>query len=425
MAKQPGNLNDLTGAARDEWNTVVAKLIVQAVNDSQTQHFVAQLPTNMTHPPDVVDWDGIPARVQTCLRSRNKAMELSDWTTGEGDRGRAVCHEEYMEWRTVRDPAGKITRVEITTEVQEYWITLARHDPVKLLARVAQFASEPTIPYQAVYGSVNPNAPSTTPDQREAGFRSMMLPRRGTLLPPRSPYNNGQKAICFLSQSVNSLGAAVFLAAFAGFPYAAVVGDGDPRPLTGAEAIASTKQSAVDCRNSDPTIVGAVIGQAFQGRQIALDDPPGLYITNVNAARLRQPDGQTLVPESWFNQMRGVPSDDGRPRAQRLVLEVPADLPFVVGDLIDSQTGETIDFGWQIAQLVKVGLYVRVGGSVPGGPRVEALKPTARCADQAECELYRRLHEEFLASQPQPEIQPSGAFGDAIERPSRIRGAYQ
>jgi hypothetical protein len=225
----------------------------------------------------------------------------------------------------------------------------------------------------------------------------MMLPLNGK--PPRSPYNNGQKAISFLYQRVNALRAAVSLAAFAGVPHAAAVGTtGQLRPLTGAEAIASTDQNAVDCRNSDPTIVGAIIGQAFNGKEVALDDPAGIYITNVEAERLLRPDDQTPVPEEWFNLQRGTPSEDGKQRAQRLIFEVPPDLPFVVGDLIDSQTNETIDFGWQVAQLVKVGLYVRIGANVPGStPKAVPLQNIADCANQSDCENFRNA---FNAMQP-------------------------
>lgn len=389
-----------------------------AITDAGTQHFVVHN-SSMTQPPATVDWDGIPIRVQTCLKSRSKAMRLSDWTTGIGDRGRAVCHEEYMEWRTVRNGAGKITRVEITTEVQEYWITIARHSPTKLLSIIARFAGEPSVPVQQVYGNVNPNAPGATPDDRERGFRSMMLPLSGTRNPPRSPYNNGQKAICFLYQRVNALEAAVVLAAFAGFPLAAAVGNtGQLRPLTGSEAIASSNQNAVDCRNSDPTIVGAIIGQAFNGKQVALDDPAGIYITNVDAGRLLRPDDQTSVPEEWFNLQRGSASADGKQRFQRLVFEVPTDLPFVVGDLIDSQTNETIDFGWQVAQLVKVGLYVRIGGNVPGGPTPVALQPVAKCAEQPECDFFRQA---FNLMEPPAPPQPLGFEADEpARRASRI-----
>jgi hypothetical protein len=427
LAKQPGNLNDLTGAGAQEWNTLVAARHQTAIQSSGTRHFVVQN-SSMTQPPIAVDWDGIPIRVQTCLKSRSKAMRLSDWTAGNGDRGRAICHEEYMEWRTVRNGAGKITRVEITTEVQEYWITMARHNPTRLLSLVARFAGEQSVPFQQVYGSVNPDAPGVTPADREAGFRSMMLPEDDTN-PPRSPYNNGQKAISFLYQGVNTLGAAITLAAFAGFPHAAAVGNtGQLRPLTGSEAIASTRQAAVDCRNSDPTIVGAVIGQAFNGKQVALNDPAGLYITNVDFGRLRRPGPQSPapepVPEEWFNLQRGSASADGKQRFQRLVFEVPAGLPFVVGDLIDSQTNETINFGWQVAQLVKVGLYVSVGADVPGSsPKAVALRDAQKCADRPDCSVFSNAFKEM--EPPAPPVAFAAESEDESSRlPSRIPGGF-
>lgn len=418
MAKEPGNQALFGAVAKQEWDNKISGMFSDEIGLSGTRHFVAIADESVS--VDVVDWDANPIRVQTCLKSRSKTMRLADWVNGTGDMGRLTCHEEYMEWRTVRNAAGKIVRVEMTTETLEYWETLARHEPVKLLSTIARFAGEPSVPVQAVYGPVNPNAPGTTPAQRGNGFRSMMLPRNGR--PPLSPYNNGLKAICFMYSSINTLGAAAKLVACAGFPFGKVVG-GETQPMTGAEVIASRVDtacdgSAVDCRNSDPTIVGGVVGQSFAGKKIAFDDPFGVYITQIAHDRLLLPDQQTAVPLEWFNLQRGTPSADGRSRSQRAVFEVPADLDFEVGDLIDSQTGETIAHGYQVAQLVKVGFYYRAFGNVAGSPKVIALRPTAKCADDPGCGFFRTQFARFEQEQP---VVDEAAGLESIESFSRRR----
>lgn len=417
MAHEPGNLNHLTGAGQTEWDARVANLVAGAIAGSGTAHLSAAATPEMGAVPDVVDWSAIPVRVQTCLRSRDKAMELADWTEALGDAGRSGCHEEYLEWRAVRDAAGRVVRFEGTSEAQDYWAVLARHEPSRVLELLGQFAGEGRAAAADVYGSVNPFAPDVTLAQREAGFRSMMLPSGGRRS-PRSPYNNGIKAIAFMYQSVNTISAAVQLAAFAAVPYAVAVAGGGTRPLTGAEAIASTRQEAVDCRNSDPTIVGGVVGLAYAGKRLALDDPAGVYVTQADPSRLLRPwDGDSPVPAQWFTLSRGTPSADGKPRHQRVVFQVPPETGKTISDLIDADTGEQIRFGWQIARSIRVGLYVRAtgAGAVPGGPTVVALRPITACADANDCRFFREEYAEFDATRPPPVPPPGGRMTEAAD----------
>jgi hypothetical protein len=395
MAKEPGNLSDFEGAAQDAWNELIAGYF----RTNASAHLLAQ-PDARTPEVVAVEWGAYPVRIAACLESTANSHRLLDWTTTQGAVGRAHLQEEYFEWRVVRGGTGKIQRVEMTTELPEYWLTLAAHHPLTTLRLIARFAGEAEVPPEAVYG-LDPFAAGVTPSQRQLAFEDAMLPRGGTA--PWSPYNNGEKAICFMTQGANTLGALIHLVAAAAFPFGMRdSAGGELRKLSGPEAIATGTQAAQACRNSDPTVVGATIGLAWDGRLFALDDPIGIYIRSVQHSRLVQPNGEP-VPSEWFEFQRGArPHAPGDlERSQRLVLEVPPGYDFVVGDLVDTDTDQRIEYGGQVADLVQLAAYVRI--SAPGaGPAAkrEVPRPDVRpCVDDPACGTVRGLWDDYTASE--------------------------
>lgn len=410
MALEPGNLSDLEGPGKAAWDNLVARYV--ATLRQSSSHWVAPDDAGVNPKPEPIDWSGFPQRAETCLGLR-KTLALLDWRTADGDLGRSVGHEEYLEWRVVHGADGKLRRMEFTTEVQEYWRILAAHHPAKLLQLAGRFAGQASAPWQEVYGSLNPFATAVTPQQRERAFDRMMLAGDK---PPLSPYNNGTKAICFLSQSVNSLGAAVGLASFAGMPHAKREGGNTVR-MTAAEAIAATQTGlAVDCRSSDPTIVDVLIRFAWAGRRLSLNDPLGLYILGVNTGRFALPNGSP-VPVEWFDFQRGAhgaAAPGGVRLSQRLVVEVPEGTGLALGDIIDTSIDEPLRYGGQIARHVRVGLYARLGaeGAVGVRPVVHAATPVVACGSNQECSTWKA----FLAAF---ESTPAPADVVATEQPMR------
>jgi hypothetical protein len=206
-----------------------------------------------------------------------------------------------------------------------------------------------------------------------------------------------------MAQRANTLFALIALVAAAAFPYGAEDPQtGELRRVSGPEAIATGTQSAQACRNSDPTIVGATIGLAWDGRLFTLDDPIGIYISSVQNERLLQPDASP-VPLEWFDFQRGSRpiGSEGLERSQRLVFEVPPDLGFSVGDLTDSDTGQKIQFGGQIADLVQLVAYLRVSerNAVQVQPRELPLPDVVPCEEDPGCERVLRDNKEFEDSQ--------------------------
>src|SRR6266498_5590719 len=143
---------------------------------------------------------------------------------------------------------GRIDRVELTTELGEYWCMLAAHAPRRLIETVAAFAGEPAIRTAEVFGSCNPFDHEVSPEERERAFSRVMLAPHG-----RSPYNNGERAICCLVQETNSLPGLLALAVAA--TTCRVIQDsaeGPLRSLNCLEAIPLIGDAAQPDRGPDP-----------------------------------------------------------------------------------------------------------------------------------------------------------------------------
>jgi hypothetical protein len=134
------------------------------------------------------DWTGFPVRVADCL-TRERALRVLDERGRTVDGGGRGLQEEYVEWRARRRD-GVVDRVELTTELPDYWRILAGHHPERVLELVSEFAAE-RAPVVEVFGSCDPFGSGISPDDREHAFAQTMLGPGGN-----SPYNDGRRAIC-------------------------------------------------------------------------------------------------------------------------------------------------------------------------------------------------------------------------------------
>ena len=407
MLKEPGNLSDFGQEAQEAWHDSVVRLVNRHLTKSGSKHFRLLAEDDWPKGVSVADWDGFPRILQNCLGDEN-SMEFCDWKLPTGDLGRVLGQDEYCEWRTVRNTDGKLVRVEITTELAMYWEILAAYHPMKTLRVLGRFAGEQIADWREVYGPNDPFAATATPESRADDFKRMMEWERRKA-PVRSPYNNGQKAIAFLSKPVSSLNAAVALSVTAAIPYGKRVG-GNEVALNGAEVIASSTQTAslqtaVDCRNSDPNIVGRMNENVWEGRAVAFDDPVGVYIRSFAHSDLLDPNGNP-IPEEWVEFQRGSRprAGVGQERSQRLVIEVPPSADFVLEDLVNSETNENIRSGYQIAELTKLSCYFRTSeaGAVDIPRNIVTPGSVADCASAANCATWTQLYEEFRESQRLP-----------------------
>lgn len=302
------------------------------------------------------EWSGLPQRAVSCL-GRPEALSLLDWPGGDGSGGRRRLQEEYVEWRAVRGVDGRLRRVELTTELPEYWAVVAAHEPERLLACVARFADVGRVDPAKVYGDCDPLADSTTPAQRGAAFIRTMV--RGS-----SPYNSGGRAICCMIQPTNTLAGLVSLvgAALRTRTVQGPDGAGAARVLAAEDLLPFMTGLAVPGRASDPLLAERVARLAWDGRTAAFDDPVGVYIHGAQLGRLRTPDGEPVPPE-WLVLSRGVAAGSaagGSPRWQRAVFEVPPEAGYELADLVDVATEAPLSYGGQVAELLQIAVHLRV-----------------------------------------------------------------
>jgi hypothetical protein len=357
----------------------------------------------------LVDWPGYPVRVKQALNKSDAELDpFIDWTRAGQTVARGLCHEEYLEWRTVKQPDGKIIRIEMTTETPDYWQKLARYEPRRLVDLAARFAGETTdrVDIQELFGVADPfsiDPFSQAGEQLENAYRAQNWADRAGRI--RGHYNNGVRAIMHMAQGANSTNAAIQLAVFAAYPFGKTVNGADVA-LSGPEAIFATSQAAVNCRNSDPTIVGVGIEKVFSGSKIALMGAIGLYIVSFNGLGLRLPDGSPM-PSNWVSYQRGTHGNanpTGRDLFQRLTIHAPPGSALTVGDLVDFD-GNRVVSGTQISRLVNVGLFVRATGAgevtVPRTIIEEPEVPLCPIAGQGS-ENFVRLWERYSA-EPSPD----------------------
>ena len=278
-----------------------------------------------------------------------------------------------------------------------YMAHVAAHDPARMLALAAEFAGEATADPLDIYGS-DPDRLSVA--RRRSAFLNRNSSSSGV---PISNYNNGTKAMLCMCQSVNSLSAALILAVRAAYP----VGEGG-RPLTGPEAIVGQGWAA-SCRNSDPFIVDSIVNAVFHGSQVALADPPGLYLLPLREDAITL-DGGPIPPE-WLTYSRGTAAADnpaGENLYQRLVVAPPAGSGRKFTDLMDAN-GDPVVHGVQIAREQHVSLRYRLTAPAAVAPLEVSPRPRPDVCGRGhpEATRYRDYFDSYLAEQAPTPAAPT------------------
>ena len=132
----PGFADAASPAVLAAWNQEIETTFTSLRADGDLArsipYFLASPDTIAGPPVDAVHWPGDPAEPRFCLNA-GWAQKLSDW----GVKGRHLFHNEYCEYALVlrTDANGKVRpkRFTATTELAEWWTTVATHDP-QLLA---------------------------------------------------------------------------------------------------------------------------------------------------------------------------------------------------------------------------------------------------------------------------------------------------
>lgn len=313
----PANLPDRHS---QDWSDRVAAMLGEYVGRFPQFYDPVTENTPAAAAAPMISWAAFPAALRVVEPEQRKRWKLAD-------SGRDL-QDEYCEWSTERNAAGKIVRIVFTTELPEYWEHLFRTDPNRLLALYRKL--------------VDPRV--TLPDLRTPAGNYR----------PRNKWNEVKPGrLTHLVQANNTLGAAIDLVA-----RATVQRVRNGKPVTEQQALVTCAQLGNPLRNSDPQIAAAVNEATRSGARICFADPVGLYLGRPLTAAMTTPDGAD--PAAFWRIERGDAKHTLRAR-----FEVPVSKPYEVGDL--TIAGRPIEFGSQVAELVKVWVSVRVkpGAQVP------------------------------------------------------------
>lgn len=319
----PGRLRESSEDMRTGWSDDVATLFANFAERFEQFYDPTQTDTPEDIEPTPIAWVAFPKRL-----ARGATSEDQRWARADGDRDE---QDEYCEWAVERDGDGKLERVTFTCEVPEYYSHLAKRDPDLLLELYR-----------------------TNVDER-VRLDDLIV---GGRYEPTNRWNcSALGRPAHLQQTNNKLSAAVALVAEATVPR-----HNDGVPITTKQELAQCARLGNQFRNSDPQIAAIVNGAARGGAQVTLEDPPGLYIDELNTAAIQARDGED--PLTFWTIERGTAD-----HALRASFHVPPERGYKTGDI--TVAGRPLEFGAQLADRV----IIRINGLVKSGEHRQAPVP--------------------------------------------------
>ena len=340
----PGRADQLAPGPVQSWNDRIEAEFAQQPAALKTRFFSLDPAAVGSSAPGPVTWFGDPAEPAFCMGAE-AAQRLSDWD----ERGRAELHNEYCEYASVRavDENGRrrLKRVQVTTELKEYWLTLARSSPDTVRTLVTEITgAKPS--WTELYGVADPA--SLTDDERESAFDGLVT--GGPL--------NARHAL-FMSHPINGLDDLLFIVLFGARPLFADRA-GTLQPATKEQIFRDSGTEHLACRHADPAAAMAAHAAAVTGRTVAFADPLGMYIQSF-ARDVFLLDGAPL-PDGWVRLSRG---SEGM--FQRLEVGPPDDDPRFLDDAVTAEgaVDEPVTGGFQIVKHVEVGPFVVAGPETP------------------------------------------------------------
>ncbi|HSV66962.1 MAG TPA: hypothetical protein VLJ59_13760 [Mycobacteriales bacterium] len=368
-----------------EWRRTQQDLLAEVVSedfhqDSSGLRFLRLDPADVLSPVRVpVAWSPVPRQLVDCL-GRDGARQLCDWAPGEANdqrpqlflRGGREHHIEYCEYAIVLDERGRPKRVEITTELREWWMCLAQHAPERLRAEAARTLRRNVdeMSYQDLYGALDP-VQVTDPKLRGEAFQAEVAGSEvgNPRVAPQGRLNRDHTL--FMSVPINGLDDLYFIMLLAARRFARSAGGrlvaaplpwlflDNPYYRDHPEDQADIRR--LYCTHADPAVARAVQRACWSNRTVAVD-PLAVVMRRADFAadRLVFPRG---VRGRWVRWSR--PAADGM--FQRLVVGPGDDEPETLGDIgVRDPAGdvERLTGGYQLLELLSVGVVLAV--SPPG-----------------------------------------------------------
>jgi hypothetical protein len=340
-----------------------------------------------------VFWSPVPRRLTDCL-GPDGARTLCDWTPREtaGEhfgtmRGGREYHTEYCEYAVVLDAAGRPKRVEITTELREWWLALARCAPDLLRREAAQVLygdpEDGRVGYPDLYGDLDPlpagQAERGAAFQRQVAGSELNRPRQA----PQGRLNRDHAL--FMAVPINGLDDLLWILLLGARRFARAAADGSasdrPAPLPWllldnpyyrAQPEAMASLAHLYGTQADPAVLRAVQLLAWENRQISAD-PLAAVLSSDDFAldRLAFPAG---AAQRWVRWSR--PAAPGL--YQRLVIGPGDDEPETLADIQVLDAGgaaSPLTGGFQLLELLATGIVLAAGPRGTVGAVPEALRP--------------------------------------------------
>jgi hypothetical protein len=394
----PGHADELSADLRDRWNETIARAYASQ-NDALKKRFFALDPDALRAPQssDAIRWPGDPGKPAFCVGEAN-AQALSDW----GLTGRRAVQLEYCEYMVVhgRDATGALRpkRVEVTTEFREFWACVAMHDPDKVRAMAAEvLGAEPS--WEDLYGVADPHALSV--DEREIAFGHTVAGHgndrrlRVAGVPAQPTGRLNMERALFMTHPINGIDDLIYVAIFGAHPYCVVERD-VRRQASGDDVFSAFKVTHLACNHADPTISLGAYDHVYHGKQVALDNPLGMYIRQPNLDVFFH--GDEPLPADWVRFSRGKPGS-----YQRLVFGPPDEHEAFLDDvtLALGASEQPLTGGYQLLRELEIGPLLRVGDADPiADDEWEVLQPAAAtiaCDEPESCKAVRDLLQRFEA----------------------------
>ena len=394
----PGRADQLSAELLQKWNETIQAAYERLRPDFGSRFFTLEpetIPSPISAP---VKWFGDPAEPNFCIDPET-ARKLADW----GIRGRHELHNEYCEYRTVEraDASGRPRpkRVQVTTELREYWVTVAKHDPMAVRSMAQDVLGfEPA--WEDLYGVGDPSP--LGPGEREIAFSTLVaghgndrqLADAGVPTQPTGRLNTEQAL--FMTHPINGLDDLLYIVMFGARPYARRVAS-ELQPATREQIFRAFGVEHLACRHADPAAAIGAHGAAFEGRPVAFANPLGMYILSFTKEVFLI--GDNSVPDTWVRWGRG---QNGM--HQRLEFGPGDDDPAFLDDIrvAVGASEEPLRGGFQLLQHMEIGPLVVAGAATPVGDEEYEVLTTSEepilCHQAQICESIRRLKAEYDAA---------------------------
>lgn len=388
----PGRADALGRELSEQWNLEIEGVLDRqdaSLRGNPEGRFLRRDPGALDAPRRrALEWPSDPLQPAVCAR-RSTVETTARALCDAGPAARPALHREYCEYVVLHDRQDRrrAKRVEITTELPEYWRCVATHAPDHLRRMAVETLDLDEEPgWEELYGFSDPH--DRTPEERERGFTKVLV---GDGTAPTSTLNT-QRAL-FMRSSINGLDDVLGIAMQGARLFAARVGE-SLRPATWEEILASLERQDLACNHADPTILLGVQARAFDGEDVAFADPIGIYIQPPNLD-VFSVDGQPLPPD-WVQLSRG---QDGM--HQRLVFGPPDSDPAVLEDITVAVGAEDQPLvgGYQLLREITVEFRLLSAPRRVGEPaEVQIVKAGAQASPCGTDELCRSV-EEFARAQ--------------------------